>query len=134
MAADFDPRLAALRYAAESQRQEYAGGDESAGDVVQALVCGLVYVGDQVGRLAEYGPEPEWTPADVAAAASEPPLLPASAFVRVFVGDREVTTLVQALRRIAEYVEHIGDGPADDEMRGIARKALTEFERGGDDG
>lgn len=47
--AEFDPRQAALQYAANVERM---GDDPPASDAIHAVVCGLVYVGDQIGELA----------------------------------------------------------------------------------
>ena len=55
-AADFNPRHAALFHAAEAETNARAHRTEAPvgfGEAVTALVCGLIYVGDQVRRLAD---------------------------------------------------------------------------------
>lgn len=57
---DFDPRGAALQYAANVERQSLALADHRDktigaipvdADTVHAIVCGLIYAGDQIREL-----------------------------------------------------------------------------------
>lgn len=58
---EFDPRWAALRYAGTAMRIAPASPREArtpaaeqiAAQQANALACGLVYVGDQLGRIAD---------------------------------------------------------------------------------
>jgi hypothetical protein len=54
---EFNPRLAALVHAGTAARMGMGHGTISdtamVGEIAQAIACGLVYVGDQIGRLAD---------------------------------------------------------------------------------
>lgn len=55
-ASDFNPRAAALQYAGSAERNERANrsGPPTArqlGETVEAVVCALVYIGDQLSQV-----------------------------------------------------------------------------------
>lgn len=120
MSADFDPRQAALNHAGEAAgavcHENTSGGWESWGEAfgefASAVACGLVYVGDKIDALRfQLGQD---------AAARDQVDRTVDAEVISANEDRFQT----ALQAIRDYEEDFGSGPADDDMRAIAIRAL----------